>query len=463
MMDRRLSKQEILYLLDHLEPLYIGVSLKDYLSAGEGYSGEGRPEAAGFLIPLSDKGLEFSDVLTLEGIPVLFPCSNQARWYSQEGQQVFFHHDILKSAFFLLSGYQEYHLPDRDKHGRFPWKASVQHRLGITQKPVVNYYFEIILEAFEKFCRLNQLDFKKTERTAPLLFLSHDVDRIRKYTLKNLAISTLQLMGLKEGSAGKGRQGKIVADYFKGILLFRKNPYWTFQEMCDMEEELHISSTWFFLEKTKQDNSSYPFDQARIRTLISYLSKRGHEIGIHGTLESSSDQEAMDGGIRRLNAACKSPVSGIRQHYLKYHLPQTTGIQEAAGLEYDASLGFAEQPGFRNSYAYPFRLFNFEKQKTYELWQLPLNVMEAGLIEYMELPVEAFPATLAPLLAEVSRFKGLFSLLWHNCRLDEEANPGIKGMYRQVLEGMVESGFVSVTGREAVNEFKSAGASGKNS
>jgi hypothetical protein len=67
------------------------------------------------------------------------------------------------------------------------------------------------------------------------------------------------------------------------------------------------------------------------------------------------------------------------------------------------------------------------------------------------------------LLSEVSRFKGLFSLLWHNCRLDEESTPGIKRMYRQVLEDMLESGFVPVTGGQAVKEFKSGGASGKNS
>ena len=391
------------------------------------------------------------------------PCSGETCWYSQLGQQLYFHHDILKSAFYLLSGYQEYHLPDRDEHGRFPWKASVQHRLAITQKPIVNYYFEIILEAFEKFCRLNQLEFKREEPSAPLLFLSHDVDRIKKYTLRNLAISTLQLLGLKKGSAGKNRQGKIVADYFKGILLFRKNPYWTFREMCAMESELSISSTWFLLEKTKKDNSRYRFDQAKIRDLCSYLIQQGHEIGIHGTLESSSDQEAMDGGIRRLNAACGSRVSGIRQHYLMYHLPLTTGIQEAAGLEYDASLGFPEQPGFRNSYAYPFRLFDFEKQQAHKLWQLPLNVMEASLIEYMELPAEAFPAALAPVLAEVKKFKGVFSLLWHNCRLDEEATPGIKRMYRQILEEIIDSGFVAVRGREAKDQFISGGASGKNS
>jgi hypothetical protein len=254
----------------------------------------------------------------------------------------------------------------------------------------------------------------------------------------------------------------VVTDYALGLLLFRKNPYWTFQEMTGLEQELQISSTWFFLEKSKQDNSRYHFSQKKIRSLIGDLSKKGHEIGIHGTLESCTEQQAVNGEVRRLNEVCSVPVSGIRQHFLKYILPDTPRIQKNAGLEYDASLGFAEQPGFRNSYACPFRLYDFDKQEPMKIWQLPLNVMDATLIDYMEVPVEAFPGTIQPLLAEVSRFRGIFSLLWHNCRLDEETTPGIQLIYRQLLREIMLSGFVPVTGREAVGAFRSSGASGKN-
>jgi hypothetical protein len=411
------------------------------------------PGRGAYIIPSSARPFEIKEVTMIGKIPVLFPCSASNEWYAVEGNFIRFHHDILKSVFYLLSGYQEYDNEDHDDHGRFPWRSSIQYKLGITHLPVVNYYFEVMLEAFEKFCQLNELDFVKNKRRAPVLFLSHDVDRIKKYTLRNLAISALQLLGIKKGSSGFATQLKIVADYAKGIVLFRKNPYWNFREMSDLEQELKISSTWFFLEKTKKDNSRYQFSQKKIRDLIVYLSERGNEIGIHGTLESSTDQQAMNGGLRRLNAVCTKPVSGIRQHFLKYKQLLTPRIQRAAGLEYDASLGFAEQPGFRNSFAYPFKLYDFENQKPIDIWQLPLNAMEATLIEYMDVPVASIPDTIQPLLAEVARFKGLFSLLWHNCRLDEESTPGVKVIYRQLLQEIMQSGFISVTGHEAVNEF----------
>ena len=466
MMDRRLTENEIQYLLDHLEPLYSGASLRQYMWTFDADNLGNSPvdsetESAALFFPLSAKGLEVSEVITMEEVPVLFPCSNQQHWYSLKGQQVYFHHDILKSAFYLLSGYQEYHLRDRDAHGRFPWKSSVQYLLGVTHKPLVNYYFEVILEAFEKYCRRNKLEFKRKAMSSPLLFLSHDIDRIKKYTLRNLVISVLQLIGIKQGSNGFLKQFKLVIDYAWGMVLFRKNPYWTFNEMSDLEQDLHISSTWFFLEKTKKDNSRYHFNQPKIRNLIEYLFTKGHEIGIHGTLESSTEEEEMKEGIRRLNAVCSIPVSGIRQHFLLYDLPVTTRIQIAAGLDYDSTLGFAEQPGFRNSYAYPFRLYDFDNEEPAGIWQLPLNVMDVTLIEYMNVPVEAFSDVIRALLVEVSRFKGVFSLLWHNCRLDEKCTPGIKLVYRQLLQEVMLSGYKSVTGREAVELFRSAGASGR--
>ncbi len=454
MMNRTISDSEIQYLLDHLDTLYSGTSIRQYLSLNKD---------GNLFIPLSDKALDPGKVISIDEIPVLFPCSDKEQWYSEEGNRIFFHHDILKSAFYLLSGYQELQFGEPDLYGRFPWKSSIQYSLGITQKPVVNYYFEQILDAFERFCQLNGLEFKRLTREAPVLFLSHDVDRIKKYTLRNLVISVFQLLGIKPGSLGTSDQLKMIRDYAKGILFFRKNPYWNFQEMVALEDKLKICSTWFFLEKTKMNNSRYHFRDLKIRDLINFLSESGHEIGVHGTFESSEDQDAMNGGIQRLKAVCKSPVKGIRQHFLKFRNPTTSEIQINAGLAYDASLGFAEQVGFRNSYAYPFRLYDFNKNKAMDIWQLPLNVMEATFLEYLELPTASIPETIQPLLDEVMRFKGVFSLLWHNCRLDEEWTPGINAVYECLLTEIMQSGFISLTGQQTVNSFKSGGASGKNS
>jgi hypothetical protein len=445
-MNRKISDTEIQYLLEHLDKLYSGVRLGQYLATEES------AEPAVLSIPLSEKPFD-GNIIVIDDIPVLFPSSNEKKWYSIDGKRINFHHDILKSAFYLLSGYQEYKSDLRDKRGRFPWKSSIQYELGITPKPVVNYYFEVILEAFGSFCSLNGLEFKRKSMGAPILFLSHDVDRIKKYTLRTLIYAGLQVIGLRPDPSGFKQRLKNLWTFTCGLLSSREDPYQTFAEMTALENKLNISSSWYFLERGAFKNSSYHFKDKEIRELIRFLSEKGHEIGVHGTLESSADLQYMTGSVQRLKAVSKSPVTGIRQHELKYSNPLTPNIQSSSGLIYDSTLGFAEQIGFRNSYAYPFKLYDFDNQKPMDIWQLPLIVMEVSILQYMTGEIESIPEIIRPLVSEVSRFNGVFSLLWHNCRLEEETYPGIKTVYQKVLEELMQEGYKSMTGQELIDSY----------
>ena len=66
-----------------------------------------------------------------------------------EGTKVTINFDIMTSAFYLLSGYQELDITKRDKFNRFCYKDSIQNQLNIISLPVVNYYFDILKTAIE--------------------------------------------------------------------------------------------------------------------------------------------------------------------------------------------------------------------------------------------------------------------------------------------------------------------------
>ena len=446
MMDHRLPESAVQYLVDHLSPHYSGPDFRSILVTDENKAGN-----SSFFIPQSDQPLDEKGVFFIDEVPVLFPCSDRSAWYSTEENGIRFNHDILKSAFYLLSGCQEHLNYKSDVFGRFPWKESIQYRLGFTEKPVVNYYFGVILKALETFCSLNKIPFQRVQREQPVLFLSHDVDRINKYAVRNLIYAGMQLLGFKPARERFSERLKNFMVFLKGTLLFRKDPYWNFSEMLDLEKQLNISSTWYFLEKTGKDNSCYHFADQKIRDLLGSIHRRGHEIGIHGTFESSNSPEAMSEAIKRLNSASPAPVSGIRQHYLKYRVSETPDIQIRGGMAYDATLGFAEHIGFRNSYAFPFRLYDFNKQRAVNIWQIPLIAMDISLLEYMSVPVESIPSAIEPLLNEVARFKGVFSLLWHNSTLDEEVYEGINPAYQQLLFQTEKKGFIPMTGAQVIS------------
>ena len=138
-----LSESRINYILEHIgHHAPIPEALFSCFRFGSGYE-DGN---ALVYFPLSDYEVDLSSLIHIDELPVLYPVDKkQDVFYSMRGKNLVFHHDLLKSAFHLLSGYQEYQSEDADRLGRYPFTASIQHALGITTRPLVNYYFDIII------------------------------------------------------------------------------------------------------------------------------------------------------------------------------------------------------------------------------------------------------------------------------------------------------------------------------
>ena len=77
-------------------------------------------------------------------IPFLFDASDSPPVFSINDGKAFIHYDILASAFFFLSGWQEQVYMRQHSALRYPYRESLQKKLGISQIPVVNYYFDIL-------------------------------------------------------------------------------------------------------------------------------------------------------------------------------------------------------------------------------------------------------------------------------------------------------------------------------
>ncbi len=412
--------------------------------------------------PCSENPFELDKVVWIEKIPVLYPGSDPgAGFYTLRDKELIFHHDLFKSIFHLLSGYEEWRNGSLDLYGRFPYKESLPFKLGITGKPVVNYYFEIILKGIEAFARENSIPFERNPKLMnPLLMVSHDIDRTLGYGFFETGFRFKQLMGLAEATLSRK---EMIKDAFISLFYFlnpfsRKDPYWTFETLMKWEEDRNFRGTYYFLEKEggRNENSRYRFNEKRFVKLFHELSDRGHEVGIHGTLQSAQSQDSMDRTVENLRKASPEPVYGIRQHYLKFK-PGTTGqIQEKAGLKYDASLGFAEHDGFRHSYCWPYRLYDFGKDRCLDLWEIPLTVMEGTHFYYRKLDLVSSRASIEALVEEVCKFNGVFSLLWHNHFFDEREIAGITEHYTGILDLCKARGMEGLTGR-SIQERMEAG------
>ena len=461
-MKSRLTSIQVDYVLDHISHHVI---MDEALRLRIAYGQKPPTDSATISFPASEEELDLDKVIRIDTIPVLYPVNqvNDA-FFSMDGNNLCFHHDLLKSIFHLLSGYEEIKNGARDAYGRFPYAQSLQFRLNIIDKPVVNYYMESIVEGLRLFCEKNSIPFQyRPLLNRPVLMLSHDVDLINAYDFKETAYKFKQLLGLAPSPFKL--QDKF-RDAFSALVHFlnpfsRKNPFWSFDRLMRWESERDFHSSYYFLEKDgNYDNSRYRFHHKKIRKLIRELAEAGHEIGIHGTMQSYDHLPSMQRTVEHLREVAPEAVVGIRQHYLRFKPGHTAQIQSDAGLRYDASLGFSEYEGFRNSYCWPFRFFDFQNHRSMDYWEIPLTFMDVTHFYHRKLNMEQSARAIRNLAAEVAMFNGVFSLLWHNSFFNEREFPGITAHYLGMLDHMKALGMEGLTGKEIIERMKHGDAGG---
>ncbi|MFC2089961.1 polysaccharide deacetylase family protein [Bacteroidota bacterium] len=410
------------------------------------------------IFPLSNSPLVIDEIITKESIPVLFPLGNHATFYRIEKGNLIFHDDLLKSCFYLLSGYQELETKTLDRLNRFPFKESLQHKLDFVEKPVVNYLFEIIIKGLEEFSGLHKLPFTRLSVFDRFcFFLSHDVDRLDTYTFYELGFRFKQAIGLSASETAWGRTIRTTFKYLLNYLFFfaRKNPQWDFPFHMGIEREYGINSSYYFLPQgLLHQDAYYSFSEKRVLELVRKLADSGSEIGLHGSVRTYNSETYLQQDYKHFTSHFSSNPQGIRQHRLLFDNSVTPRIQNNMGLKYDASLGFAESEGFRNSYCFPFKLFNHENDAMLDIWEIPLLVMDATLYHYKRYSAAEAEQAVQGLIHEVEKFGGIFSLLWHNGYFNEELYPGIREMYINTIKAISEMKSESLTGKAIIERME---------
>ena len=336
-------------------------------------------------------------------LPVLFQdkdidsiiISNQRDKTSVEG-------DILISAFYFLSCWQEYICERYDSMGRFPISESLLFKLDLTQIPVVNYYFDILVKAIESITgMIVTINPKHSEGLK--VGVTHDIDHC------------------KSGSIQDGYRQIKAGEWWKGIKkifqrFYREDIWFNFDQLLKIEEKLNITSTYYFITsnvpKDGYPNADYDLSSPQMKKILTKIYDRGHEIGIHGSIGTGYDVDKLKQEMKQFS----NPIIGGRFHYLMMRIPESFTVIEKSGLCYDSSLGFAEQIGFRNGLCFPFYPYDFENEKPYNFLEFPFQMMDKTLIQpyYMGLRPEEAIQSVKKLMDEVKKFSGYFIFIWHN-------------------------------------------------
>lgn len=320
------------------------------------------------------------------------------------------HVDVVSAAFYLLSGWQEYFSDKRDQHGRFPFSASVQDFFGFVEVPVVNYYFDVLRVAVEHVTG-RPLRPRRWATDAPFAtFVTHDIDNLYS-AWKQPAKQALRRFDAYGFLHQFGRHF-AQPDAWDNLMQVR-------QAVADHG----AVSTFFLLPEHRKAANGTPNADYRIRRIWPKLAAALGDatVGLHASYNTSRHGGQLKSEEHRLQHLQDGQKAyGIRFHYLRWEPRITPTLLDSLLYEYDSTLGFAEHFGFRHSYCLPFHPFDFAQNRPCRFLEIPLNLMDATLHHprYLQLTPEEILPAIEPMLGEIERFGGVFTLLWHNENFD---------------------------------------------
>lgn len=310
--------------------------------------------------------------------------------------------DIISSAFFMLSRWEEYRNPTRDDHGRFQAKESLAYKNKFLEKPIVNEYVEVLWAILVKM-GCTQVRKKKNFTLVP----THDVDK--PYLFNGWKKSLRYLVG----SLKRGRFGELKR--FGKCLISGVDPFDTHSRLMDLAELNGVKANFFFLQKGKdRADENHEIDTPKIKDLFQRIRDREHIIGYHPSYNAYNDEVLFRKEKQHLERITGEEIDCGRHHFLRWDVTATPQIWQENNMKWDSTLGYADHAGFRCGVCYPFPLYDLKNNRQFDVYERPLIAMEWSLIHYQGLSIDQAEAKIEELKNQVKKYNGEFVFLYHN-------------------------------------------------
>ena len=329
--------------------------------------------------------------------------------------------DYVSTAFYMLACLQEYDSSvSPDSIGRFQYSESYQAKFKNAHHNIVQLCFDKLAEKLGV----------PNHSTPTRFFLSHDIDSVYGSLIQD------GFHALKRGRID------TILRLLTNVAISK--PDWlNIDQIMKIESEYDVKSTFFWIVNkgwaNKVENADYDFRSQKIQNLVTDIEKFGFENGIH----KSASSDSFHAELSRFQ---KKPFTN-RYHYLKFNLPAGFDRVEQSGLQIDASLGFAESIGFRNSYGLPYNPYNVKERKSYSFVEVPLHVMDTTLFKYNQSDVKEAKEIIFKFF-EANKTNCVLSVLWHNNFFTNYKYKGYLELYRSILAFIKDNKFAIVSQNE---------------
>lgn len=365
----------------------------------------------------------------IEGTPILFGKPV----IEKQGNTIILHADLVASAFFLLSRYEETICPQRDRHGRFPGTESIVYQHDCLGRPIVDEYGRLL----RRLLRETGVEIAEPASSFSHIYLTHDADKIEQYrNIRGFCGGIMRaLHPLRKNSL------KLLEQVFKSAFLNIDNdPLYTFPWLFEQNHKLPAATGIVFVKAGKsgipEDQPCYDLHSNDVQKLIRLCRENGVQTGLHTSYLAGEHPEFIVPEKQRLAAAIQGDVTANRHHFLRSCEPSYMKSLAAAGITDDFTMGYADVAGFRLGTCHAVRWIDPQTKELTTLTLHPMTVMDGTLDgkQYMNLNHEQALEYCRKLFAEVKKHGGEIVLLWHNSSIGSLEKSYHKQLYQELIQ-----------------------------
>lgn len=297
--------------------------------------------------------------------------------------------DVVASAFYFLSDWQD-HVPDgRDPHGRLSYERTLQAQLNSPMRPFVNEYADYLRDAIN--IKIGKELERRTWSGAQIAgVITHDLDRIRKKYPGTWIREFVELPFLNPHDqpikTRAKRFGMAFLDFFNPKDAYRES----IRKMLRFEMELGARPTVLLksiIQKHKNDARDY-LDDPFVKEIISLVEQAGGEMGLHSSYEAGYDGGLFKKELERFHQKTGLKPLSHRFHYIRYRPGDAFKILEENSINTDSSMGWADMAGCRTGFVHPHPVFDVTNNRPLTLLQVPMMLMDMQLFNRMGLTID---------------------------------------------------------------------------
>jgi len=360
-------------------------------------------------------------------------------WYKHESGTLIPAFNFYGNLTNLLLLKEERSTDLRDKHERFIAAFSPRLQNDMLEVPAFNEAAAILVDGLLAMAAGCDPMFKLPGYIRPAgIVLSHDCDQLRGNDGWTQAVRAYRIFRpLASGKLPRLQNAWWIArNYMRPEEFYLGNVL----GMIDIERMFGFTSVFYFLNGNGGRYGARSGAKSIAATIPCIPEE--WETGMHYNYDTYFKTDIFDAQKDELERLLNRKVLAGRAHYLRFDPEWSFAFLQRKGIEVDESLGYSDRIGYRCGIAGIFQGFDFENDSALDIYEIPMTIMEATLLEqYKSDPVGHF----RDMIQHLRRVGGAISLCVHPGMFHNPEFPETNGFYFELLKTCYQAGMVSHT------------------